>query len=103
MSLGDRDSHYEDFETNNLLKAEKGKIEDTHSHDLSALLKNSAESNNDGKGPIPNNNGVINTPTKVPCCQNPVKSVYDIEVDLEIPNQVDQEKQIPQNSGDTIS
>ena len=58
MSLGDRDSYYEDFETNNLPKAEKGKTGDTHSDDLSALFKNSAENNNNGavagqKRPIP--------------------------------------------------
>ena len=48
MSLGDRDSYYEDFETNNLPKAEKGKTGNTHFHDLSALFKNSAENNNHG-------------------------------------------------------
>ena len=40
---------------------------------------------------------------KVPCCQNPAKTVSDVEVDLEILNQVDQEHQIPQNLGDAIS
>ena len=45
MPLGDRNSYYEDFEANNLSKAEKGK---THSHDMSALFKNSAENNNNG-------------------------------------------------------
>ena len=48
MSLGDRDSYYEDFETNNLPKAEKGKTGNTHFHDLSTLFKNSAENNNKG-------------------------------------------------------
>ena len=46
MSLGGRDSYYEDFKTNNLLKGEKAKKGDTHSDDLSALLKYSAEKNN---------------------------------------------------------
>ena len=105
MPLGDRNSYYEDFETNNLSKAEKGKI---HSNDMSALFKNSAENNNNGavagqKRPITNNDGGTNTPAKVPCCQNSAKDVSDVEVDLEILNQVDQEHQIPQNLGDTIS
>ena len=42
MSLGDTDSYQEDFEINNLPKAEKGKTGGTHSDDLSALFKNSA-------------------------------------------------------------
>ena len=46
MSLGDRNSYYNDFKTNNLLKGEKGKKQDTHSDDLSALHKYSAENNN---------------------------------------------------------
>ena len=46
MSLGDRNSYYENFETKNLPKGEKGKTGDTHSNDLSALFKNSAENNN---------------------------------------------------------
>ena len=46
MSLGDNDSYYEDFETNNLPKVEKGKTGDTHSDELSVLFKNSAENNN---------------------------------------------------------
>ena len=33
----------------------------------------------------------------------PAKTVSDVEVDLKILNQVDQEHQIPQNLGDTIS
>ena len=108
LSLGDRDSYYEDFETNNLPKEEKGKTGDTLSDDLSALFKNSAEINNNGavvdqKRPITNNNGGNNTPAKVPCCQNPVKTVSDVEVDLEILNQVDQGHQIPQNLGYVIS
>ena len=45
MSLGDRDSYYEDFETNNLSKGQKGKTGDTNSNDLSALFKNSTENN----------------------------------------------------------
>ena len=48
MSLGDRDSYYKDFDTNNLLKGEKDKTGDTHSDDLSALFKNSTENNNNG-------------------------------------------------------
>ena len=108
MSLGDRDSYYEDFETSNLPKAEKDKTGDTHSDDLCALFKNSAENNNNGaavgqKRPITNNDGGTNTPAKVSCCQNPAKTVSDVEVDLEILNQVDQEHQIPQNLGDAIS
>ena len=39
VSLGDRDSYYKDFETNNLPKGEKGKTGHTHSDDLSALSK----------------------------------------------------------------
>ena len=50
MSLGDRDSYYEDFETNNLPKGEKSKTGDTHSNDLSALLRNSTE--NDNNDPV---------------------------------------------------
>ena len=108
MSLGDRASYYEDFETNNLSKAEKSKTRDTHSDDLSALFKDSAENNNNGaavgqKRPITNNDGSTNTPAKALCCQNPAKTVSDVEVDLEILNQVDQEHQIPQNLGDAIS
>ena len=107
MSLGDRDSYYEDFETNDLPKGEKGKTGDTDSDDLSALFKNSAENNNNGavvgqKRHITNNDGGNNTPAKVPCCQNPAKTVSDVEVDLEILNQVDQEHQVPQNLGDAI-
>ena len=110
VSLGDRDSYYEDFETHagNLPKGEKGKTGDTHSDDLSALLKNSTENNNNGptvgqKRPITNNDGGNSTPAKVLCCQNPAKTVSDVEVDLEILNQVDQEHQNPQNLGDAIS
>ena len=108
MFLGDRDSYYEDFEANNSSKTEKGKTGDTHSDDLSALFKNSAENNNNGalvgqKRSITNNNGGANTPAKVPCCQNPAKTVSDVEVDLEILNQADQEHQIPQNLGDAMS
>ena len=108
MSLGDWDSYYEDFEANNLPKGEKGKTGDTKSDDLSALFKDSAENNNNGavvgqKRPITNNDGGNNTPAKVPCCQNPAKTVSDVVVDLEILNQVDQEHQIPQDLGDAIS
>ena len=88
MSLGDRNSYYEYFEINNLPKGEKDKIEDTHSDDLSALFKDSAENNNNGavvgqKRFIRNNDGGNNTPAKVLCCQNPAKTVADVEVDLE--------------------
>ena len=34
VSLGDRDSYYEDSETNILAKGEKGKKGDTHSDDF---------------------------------------------------------------------
>ena len=104
MSLGDRDSYDEDFETNNLPKADKGKTGDTRSHNLSALVKNSAENNNnDGevvgqKRPITNNDGGNNTPAKFPCFQ---KAVSDVDVDMEILNQVAQEHQIPQNLDDS--
>ena len=69
MSLGDRASYYEDFEINNLPKAEESKTRDTHSNDLSALFKNSAENNNNGavvgqKRPITKNDGGTNTPAK---------------------------------------
>ena len=101
MSLGDRDSYYEDCETNNLPKG------DAHSADLSVWFKNSAENNNGAvvgqKRPITNNDGGNNTPAKAPCCQNPAKTVPDVEVDLEILNQVDQEHRIPQNLGHAIS
>ena len=108
MSLGDRDSYYEEFETNNLPRVEKGKTGDTHSDDLSTLFKNSAENNNNGavvgqERPITNNDVGANTQAKVPRCQNPAKTVSDVEVDLEILNQVDKEHQIPQNLGDAIS
>ena len=48
VPLGDRNSYYEDLETNNLPKAEKGKTGDTHSYELPALFKNNAENNNTG-------------------------------------------------------
>ena len=95
MSVGDRDSYDEDFETNNLPKADKEKTGDTCSHNLSALVKNSAENNNnDGevvghKRPITNDGG-NNTPAKVPCCQNSAKAVSDV-----------QEHQILRNLGDS--
>ena len=59
------------------------------------LFQNSAENNNNRaevgqKKPITNNDGGTNTPSKDPCCQNPAKTVSDIEVDLEILNHVDQ-------------
>ena len=108
MSLGDRDSYYEDFETNNLPKGEKSKTGDTHSNDLSALIKNSTENDNNGpvvsqKRPINDNDGGSNTPAKVPCCQNPTKTVSNIEEELEILNQADQEHQVPQNLDDAVS
>ena len=76
-----------------------------------ALFKNNAENNNSGAvvgqtnndKPITNSDGGNSTPTKVPCCQNPAKTVSEVEVDLEILNQVDEEHQIPQNLGDAIS
>ena len=40
---------------------------------------------------------------KVPYCQNPAKTVSEVEVDFEILNQVDEEFQIPQNVGDAPS
>ena len=74
---------------------------------MSALLKNSTKNNNgvvvSQKRTITNNDGGTNTPAKVPCCQNPAKTVSDVEVDLEILNHVDQEHQIPQNLGDAMS
>ena len=119
MSLEDRDSYYDDFETNNLPKAEKGKAGDTHFDDLFALLKNSANNNNNNnnnnndnnnngtavgeKRPITKNDGGANAPANVPCCQNPAKTISDDEVELEILNQVDQKHQTPQNLGDAIS
>ena len=107
LSSGDRDSYYEYFETNNLPKGEKCKTGNTHSDYWFALLKNSTENNNNDpvvgqKKPITNNDGGNNTPEKVLYCQNPAKTVSDVEVDLEILNQVDQEHQIPQNLGDAI-
>ena len=48
VPLGDRNSYYEDLETNNVPKAEKGKTGDTHSYELPALFKNNAENNNTG-------------------------------------------------------
>ena len=79
MSLEDRYSYDEDFETNNLPKAEKDKTEDTHFNDLSALFKNIVENNNNGavvgqKKPITNNDSGTNTPKKIPCCQNPLET-----------------------------
>ena len=107
MSLGDRESYYLHFETNNLLKGEKGKRRDTHSDDLSELLIKSTENNNGlvvgQKRPITNNNGGNNTPAKVPCCQNLGKTMIDVEVDLMILNQVDQEHQILQILDDAMS
>ena len=109
MSLGDRDSYYEDFEANNLPKGEKDKTGDTQFDDLSALfIILTAENNNNGalvgqKRLITNNDDGNNTPAKVPCSQNPAKTMSVVEVDLEILNQVDQEQQIPQNLGDVLS
>ena len=75
---------------------------------MSALLKKSAENNNNGavvgeKRPITNNDGGNNTPALFLCCQNGVKTVSGVEVDLEILSLVGQEHQIPQNLGDAIS
>ena len=107
MSLGDRESYYLHFETNNLLKGEKSKRRDTHSDDLSELLIKSTENNNGlvvgQKRPITNNNGGNNTQAKVPCCQNLGKTMIDVEVDLIILNQVDQEHQILQILDDAMS
>ena len=70
MSLGDRDSYYEGFETNNLRKGEKGKTGDTHSGDLSALFKNSTDNNNGEvvgqKRRITNNDGSNNKSSMLP-------------------------------------
>ena len=76
MFLGDRDSYYKDFETDDLPKGEKGKRGDGESDGFSALFKNSTENNNSGAvvgqtnndKPITNNDSGNNTPTKVPCC-----------------------------------
>ena len=46
------------------------------------------------------NDGHNNTPAKVSCCQNPAKTVSDVEGYF---FQIDQELQIPQNLGDPIS
>ena len=72
------------------------------------VLQKSKENNNIGplvgqKRPITNNDGGNNTVTKVPCCQNPAKTVSEVEVDFEILNQVDEEFQIPQNVCDAPS
>ena len=53
-------------------KVEKGKTEDTHYNDLTALFKNSEENNNGAvvgqKWPITNNDGSTNTPAKTVWC-----------------------------------
>ena len=110
MSLGDRDSYFEDFETNNVPKGEKGKTGDNHSNDLSVLFKNITENINNAPVPVDGQKRTItnsddgnNTPAKVQCCQHPAKTASDVEVVLEILNQVDQEHQILQNFGDAIS
>ena len=84
MSLGDRGSYYESFETNNVSKREKDKTGDTHFYDLPTLFKNCTE-NNDNNGlvvvqkrPITNSDGGNNTPAKVSCFQNPAKKVSDV-------------------------
>ena len=116
VSLGGMNSYYEDFETNNLPKREKGKSGDTHSDDLSALFKNGTNNNNNNnnnnnspavgqKRTITNNNKGNNTPAKVLCCKNQGKTMSDIEVDSKILNfdsPVDQEHQIPQDLCDNI-
>ena len=106
--LGDRDSYYKDFDTNNSQKGEKSKSGDFHSDGQSALLKNNTENNNNDpvvgqKRPITNNDGDNNTPANFPCFQNPAQTVYDVEEDLETINQIDQEHQIHQNLEDAIS
>ena len=108
MSLRDRDSYYEDFEKNNLPKVEKDDTGDTHSDGLSAFFKKSAENNNIGaviaqKRPITNNDSGASTPAKVPCRQDPAKTVSEVDVDLEILNQFNQDHEIPQNLGDAMS
>ena len=72
------------------------------------VLQKSTENNDNGplvgqKRPITNNDGGNNTVAKVPYCQNPAKTVSEVEVDFEILNQVDEEFQIPQNVGDAPS
>ena len=91
MYLGDRDSYYEDFDTNNLPKGEKAKTGGIHSDNLSTLFKNGAENDYNRetvgqKRPITSNDSGNNTPAKVPSL-----------------NQIDQEHQIPQKLGDAIS
>ena len=78
MSLGDRDSYYENFETTNLTKGKKGKTEYTYSNDMPASFKNRTENTHNGvvvgqKKLIANSYGNNNTPAKVLCCQNPLK------------------------------
>ena len=107
-SLRDRDSYYEDFEKNNLPKVEKDDTGDTHSDGLSAFFKKSAENNNIGaviaqKRPITNNDSGASTPAKVPCREDPAKTVSEVDVDLEILNQVNQYQETPQNLGDAMS
>ena len=97
--LGDRDSYYKDFDTNNSQKGEKSKSGDFHSDGQSALLKNNTENNNNDpvvgqKRPITNNDGDNNTPANFPCFQNPAQTVYDVEEDLETINQIDQEQTV---------
>ena len=48
MSLGDRDSYYENFETTNLTKGKKGKTEYTYSNDLPPSFKNRTENTHNG-------------------------------------------------------
>ena len=75
---------------------------------MPALFKNNAENNDNGaavdqKSLIANNDDGANTPAKVLCCRNLAKTLFDVEVDLEILNQVDQEHQVRQKLGDAIS
>ena len=67
---------------------------------MPALFKNRTENNHNGemvgqKKLIQNSYGGNNTPAKVLCCQNPLKTVSDAELDFKIPNQVHQERQMP--------
>ena len=91
VSVGIRDSYYEDFVTDNLPKEEKSKTGDTQSVNFSSLFKNSAENNNNGavvgsKRPITNIDGANSIPAKAPCRQNPAKTMSAVEVDLETLN-----------------
>ena len=45
VSLGDRESYYEKSDTTDLQKADKRIARESHSDDLSAMLKNRAKNN----------------------------------------------------------